>query len=51
MNNKWQICDGDGYKPSTNGTWLYAEAPTKIYDGMLFKAGLLLFKAKIINKN
>jgi len=43
------ICDGDGTKTSTNGTWLFVENPTKIYDGMIFKAGQLLFKARIVN--
>lgn len=47
ISDKWYICDGDGRKPSTNGTWIFAETATKIYDGMLFKAGHLLFKAKV----
>jgi len=32
-----------------NGTWIFVEEPMKIYDGIVFKAGQLLFKAKIIN--
>lgn len=45
IKNKWHIIDGDGKKRSTNGTWLYADDPFPIHDGMVFKAGLLLMKA------
>lgn len=48
MCDKWYICDGDGHKQSTNGTWVFAEQAAKIYDGMIFKAGQLLFKAKVV---
>ena len=30
IDDKWMIKDGDGNKPSTNGTWLYAEEEIKI---------------------
>jgi hypothetical protein len=46
LEGKWKIIDGDGIKGSTNGTWVYANEPVKMFDGMLFKAGKLLFKAK-----
>lgn len=49
IDGKWQLSDGDGVKKSTNGTWLYAEDPFPIHDGMLFKAGLVLFKAHVHN--
>ena len=49
-NQSWKICDGDGTKLSTNGTWLFIENTTKIYDGLTFKAGQLLFKANLVNK-
>ena len=41
--------DGDGKKPSTNGTWLFVDELFKIYDGMVFKAGQTLFRVKIEN--
>ncbi len=47
---KWYICDGNGIKNSTNGTWVFIEDPMRIYDGMIFKAGQLLFRAKLIGK-
>jgi hypothetical protein len=43
----WMIMDGDGKKLSTNGTWLFVEQFFEIYDGLAFKAGESLFKAKI----
>lgn len=46
-NEHWQIVDGDGEKPSTNGTWLFANNFFEIYDGMQFKVGETLFKAQI----
>lgn len=44
----WIIKDGDGTKPSTNGTWLFADELFKIYDSMIFKAGQTLFKAQLL---
>ena len=46
--NGWFIQDGDGFKPSTNGTWLFAEEFIEIYDSMVFKAAETLFKVLII---
>ncbi|OMJ66943.1 hypothetical protein SteCoe_36043 [Stentor coeruleus] len=43
----WMIMDGDGKKLSTNGTWLFVEQFFEFYDGLVFKAGESLFKAKI----
>jgi len=45
INDEWYIVDGDGTKKSTNGTWFFIEQPFEIYDNMIFKAGLLVFKA------
>jgi hypothetical protein len=42
----WVILDGDGSKPSTNGTWLFIEEPIKIKHGVVFKAGSTLFLIK-----
>ena len=33
------IKDGDGEKPSTNGTWLFADEEIKIEPESLIKAG------------
>ena len=46
-NENWWLVDGDGTKRSTNGTWLFAEDPFKIFNNMSFKAGQTLFLAKI----
>lgn len=35
----WVIMDGNGNRGSTNGTWLFADMPYNINDGMVFKAG------------
>ena len=40
----WYIQDGDETKPSTNGTWLFAEEFVEVYDNMVFKAAETLFK-------
>jgi hypothetical protein len=34
----WFLHDGYKSKPSTNGTWMYINDDTKIFDGMVFKA-------------
>lgn len=47
IKHKWYLSDGDGAKKSTNGTWLYVEAPFEVYDGIVFKAGSLLFEGKL----
>ncbi len=41
------IVDGDGKKPSTNGTWLFAENDYEIESGTVFKAGQSLFLCEI----
>lgn len=43
----WTLFDGMGNKrPSTNGTWMYADEDTEIYEGMIFKANHNLFECK-----
>ena len=37
------LVDGDGYKESTNGTWVYILNPAKIHNNFLFKAEHTLF--------
>ena len=41
-NNHWLISDGNGKKPSSNGTWVYINEEKVIYDGLVFKASRLL---------
>ena len=43
----WMIYDGDQEKPSTNGTWLFAEQFFEIFDGMTFKVGETLLRAQL----
>ena len=43
----WILIDGMGNKkPSTNGTWIYADEDIEIYEGMIFKANHNLFECK-----
>lgn len=46
--SSWLIKDGDGSKPSTNGTWLYCEDFAELYSGLVFKAAETLFKVLFI---
>ena len=50
-NNNWWICDGDGKKPSSNGTWYLAEEYNTIEEGMIFRAGTTSFIAHLIKNN
>ena len=49
VNHKWIIQDGNGKEDnqSKNGTWIYANEETNIYDSMIFKANKLRFEAKL----
>lgn len=40
----WTISDGDGFKPSTNGTWLFLDDYFILETGTTFKAGTTLFR-------
>ena len=44
------LCDGDGKKESTNGTWVFILNSTKITNNFMFKAEHTLFVANLINK-
>ena len=46
----WVIYDGDGTKPSTNGTWLFVDNFHEITDGMTFKAAQTMFKVRVVDK-
>jgi len=54
---QWMLTDGDGVKPSTNGTWyshsfilrLFVENFFQLEDGTVFKAGQSLFLVKVID--
>lgn len=45
----WVIYDGDGIKPSTNGTWIYIEKPYEIKNGTIFKVAQSMFLTKLID--
>lgn len=42
----WYLMDGDGTKESTNGTWLFLDCQTEIYDKMLLRLGRSLFEIR-----
>ena len=44
VDGAWVIVDGDGEKPSKNGTWIFAEQEVPLADGSLIKAGSCLFR-------
>jgi len=46
-NTGWTVIDGDGSKPSTNGTWLFLDDYFAIETGMTFKAGMTLFLVRL----
>ena len=51
-NEGWKLIDGQQYKPSTNGTWIYINAQYEIYDKMIFKTNQTIFQANIFqNEN
>lgn len=43
----WEIHDGNGIKPSTNGVWLFCSHTYRIYDGFTVRLGKSKFQ---INK-
>jgi hypothetical protein len=45
----WKVFDGNCSRHSTNGTWLFVDEPYIITDGLIFKAGAVIFNAKIIS--
>ena len=47
---KIYLCDGDGKKESTNGTWVFILNATKITDNFMFKAEHTLFLANLTEK-
>ena len=44
--NNWYIVDGDGEKPSSNGTWFYPEKFYNITDGLVIRIGTTLFECQ-----
>ena len=48
-NGNWTIKDGTKNRSSTNGTWLFVDEPFLITDDLIFKAGQVIFKAKLIS--
>ena len=49
QNDSWIVQDGGKNRSSTNGTWLFVDEPYLITDEMIFKAGQVIFKAKLIS--
>ena len=47
--NNWYIVDGDGKKPSSNGTWFYPEKYFIITEGLIVRMGTTLFECKYIH--
>ena len=45
--NNWYIVDGDGEKPSSNGTWIYPEKYFNITDGLIVRIGTTVFECNI----
>ena len=44
--NNWYIVDGNGKRPSSNGTWFYPEKYFIITDGLIVRIGTTLFECK-----
>lgn len=44
----WMLHDGCKGMASTNGTWMYINEDTKLFDGMTFKANQTIFKASLL---
>lgn len=44
--NNWYLVDGDGKKPSSNGTWFYPEKYYDITDGLIVRIGTTIFECK-----
>ena len=44
---EWVLIDGINDKPSTNGTWLYINEDLMLFNGMVFKANLSIFKVHL----
>lgn len=46
----WVLFDGDMTRSqnSTNGTWVYINDSTEIFDSMIFKSGRIIFKVSIL---
>ena len=49
MHDEYYLVDGEGTKPSTNGTWLFAENDYELENGTVFKAGQSLFQVSFID--
>ncbi len=43
----WELRDGTDYKPSTNGTWIYAESSYEICDNMVIEVGTSKLKINL----
>ena len=44
--NNWYIVDGNGEKPSSNGTWYFPEKYFNISDGLIIRIGTTIFECR-----
>ena len=44
--NNWYIVDGNGEKPSSNGTWYFPEKFFNISDGLIIRIGTTIFECR-----
>ncbi len=47
----WELKDGNEEKPSTNGTWIYAESSYEIFDDTLIEVGSSKLKINLFENN
>ena len=45
--NNWYLLDGDGEKPSSNGTWFYPEKYFTISNGLIIRIGTTIFECQV----
>ena len=45
--NEWFVCDGDGGRASTNGSWLFLNEDVQVYTGLVFKVQSTVFRASL----
>jgi len=50
-NNQWYVKDGDGYKKSTNGTWILLQDEKLVANKMVFKICNTVFRANVLQSS
>lgn len=51
VKNFWELKDGNEEKPSTNGTWIYAESSYEISDETVIEVGSSKLRINLIENN